>query len=248
MVSGTKKKRISILDIPIDIVSNEDLPLVIESLCAKDFHQHIILLDFHELMKSRWSVERKRALAQASLIIPTSSLIVFAARFLKKEIPPLRRSYPFIILLLGILERRNKSVYLLGSTIKGIRAAESTLRASYPKLQIVGRHSSGYPKNREQDVITAIKKASPTLLLSGIGLKGNHLWISRHRHHLSHGLGIWEKYCFNVFAGRKKKPNYSFGARFMKGLITLLFKPWRLLRIFRYLAFFFMLIVQRMKQ
>lgn len=240
-------KRIRILGIPIDVVHDEGLSLFLDFLNENKKNQHIILLDFHEFMKSLFHLERKKALNNAALVIPTSKLLVFAARFVKKEVPPLRHSYPFIMRLLGLLEQKKKSIYILGSTMSGIHTAESTLRMSFPELQIVGRYSAQYSKNREQDLVTAIKKASPTLLLTSGKIKGRHLWIYRHRQKLSYGCGVWEKYCFDVFSGKRKKPRFGTVSRLIIGFFSIFIMPWRVLRIFRYMAFFLLIVIQRIR-
>ncbi len=239
--------RIHILDIPLDVIDDESLQETIEKLYTLKEHRQIILLDFHGFMKARHNSELKTALVQAALIIPVSSILTRAAGFLHYKIPPLRRTYPFVIRLLGILEQKNKSVYLLGSTMSGIRKAESTLKATFPGLQIVGRYAAHFPANRESDVVTAIKKSSPTLLLAGRGLKERHLWISRRRTQFSPGLSLWENTCFDVFSGKKSKPNNSTGARLFKGFFGSLIRPWRFLRGFRYLFFFILVVIERIR-
>ncbi len=245
---GSPVKRINILGLPIDIVNEENLQEVIERIYNRNDCRQVILLDFHEFMKSRHDSERKEALLQAALIIPTSSLIVNAAKYLNKGSSPLYRPYSFIIRLLGILENKTKSVYLLGSDMNGVRAVESTLRSTFPGIRVVGRYAANFRKKRKMDVLTAIKKSSPTLLLTGVGLKGRHLWFSRHRQHLAGGLAIWEKTCFGVFSGRRQKPNDSKAARLITGFFNTLIRPWRILRLFRYLYFFIILLVASIRK
>lgn len=245
MAAGVK--RIHILGIPIDVVDDDALPQVIESFYGIPDHRQIVLLGFHELMRARHNKLRRSAIDQAALVIPVSKTIVKAAKFLKKDIPPLRRPYPFIIRLLGILETKNRSVYLLGSTMRGVRKAESNLRATFPGLSIVGRYSARFPTDRETDVVTAIKKASPTLLLAGKGLKNRHLWLSRQRTSMSPGLCIWEGSCFEVFSGKRGKPNDKTGARLFHGFFSSIIRPWRFLRFFRYLFFYLLLMVERIR-
>ena len=230
-------KRISILGIPVDVVKDEDLPAAIESFYGLKDNRQILLLDFHELMRARHNAERRRAIGEAALVIPVSRQITRDAAFLKKDIPPFRGTYPFIIRLLGILEQKNKSAYLLGTSMKDVRQAESTLKATFPGLQIVGRYASRFSGVREDDVVTAIKKSSPTLLLAGKGLKGRHLWICRRRRDVSPGLSIYEETCYDVFSGRKPKPDDRAGSRLVRGFFASLIRPWRFLRAFRYLLF-----------
>ncbi len=240
--------RIRILGVPIDVIPEENLQSVIESLYDVNDHRQIILLGFHDFMRIRHSLTKMAMLEEAALVIPVSSLITNAARFLKKEVPPLYRPYPFIIRLLGILELRNKTIYLLGLDMKGVRKSEARLRTTFPNMRIVGRYSARFKRNREEDVLTAIKKASPTLLLTGKGLRGRQNWISQNRHRFSPGLSIWEKHCFSVFAGQRHKPSYSRKALLLSGVFNVLIRPWRLLRIFRYLYFHLLLVWTRIKQ
>ncbi len=239
--------RIHILGIPVDVVSDDALPEVIEGFYSLKDHRQIIFLDFQELMRCRFIKERRNAVTRAALIIPVSSLIVKAARFLHRDIPPLRRTYPFIIRLLGILEQKNKSLYLLGSSMRGVRLAESSLKATFPGLQIVGRYASHFPGEREKDVITAIKKASPTLLLAGKGLKKQHLWISGKQSQLSPGLSVWEGNCIDVFSGKRPKPDDRPAVRFFQAFGRTLVHPWRFFRFFRYLYFFLLLLIERIR-
>lgn len=241
-------KRIHILGVAVDVVDDDALPGAIEDLYSLRENKQIVLLDFHGLMKARYNRERRNAITQAALVIPISSLIVRAAKFLKRDVPPLRRPYPFIIRLLAILEQKNKSVYLLGSHMRGVRLAESSLRATFPGVQIVGRYAAHFPPERESDVITAIKKASPTLLLAGKGLKGGQLWLSRKRSQFAPGLCIWEKSCFDVFSGKKSKPDNRAVARLFRGFFGTIFRPWRILRVFRYLYFFLLLLIERLRK
>ncbi len=240
--------RIKILDIPVDAVDSEHLTGVVESLYKLNDHRSIVLLDFRGFMRSVFSRERKAALQKAVLVLPVSSLIVGAARFLKKDVPALWQPYSFIIRLLGVLEQKNRSVYLLGSGMKGVRQAEATLRRSFPDLQIVGRYGASFPAERENDVVTAVKKAAPTLLLAGKGLKGKWLWLIRRGADFSPGLSIYEESCFDVFSGRHSRPNENPGGRFIRGFLLSLILPWRLLRVFSYLLFFLMLFVERLKK
>jgi len=238
--------RIRILGIPVDVIDEKTLPEAIESLYTVGDHRQIILLGFHDLMRARFKFEHRRAIEQAAYVIPVSSSINWAAGFLKLARPPLRRPYPFIIKLLGILEKKNMSVYLLGSTMENVRKAESALRMTFPGLRIVGRHAARFSSNIEHDILAAIKKASPMLLLAGDNLKGNHLWLARRRGNFAAGLSIWESSCLGVFSGSRSKPDYSLGSRFLKTFFGTLVRPWRIiLKPLLYMLFFLLVLLDR---
>lgn len=240
--------RIHILGIPVDVFEQDRLQEIVEGFYDLKENRQIVFLDFHELMRARFNKERRQVLTQAALVVPVSTLISRSARFLNLDVPPVRRPYPFIIRLLGILEEKNKSLYLLGSTMTGIRKAESALKATYPGLPIVGRYSSGFQAERQKDILSAIKKASPALLLASRGLGGRHLWISRNRSQLAPGLSIWEESCLDVFSGRRSKPAAAVSARLFGGFFGAVIRPWRFFRVFRYLLFFLLLLIERIRK
>ena len=238
-------KRIYLLGIPLDIVPEECIPEVIEDLYRLENHKQIILLDFHDFMNARLSRERKKALQEAALVLPASAILTGAVKFLKLGNAVPVKPYPFVIKLLTILEKSGKSVYLIGSDMKGVRKAEASVRKTFPGLQIVGRYSSRYKKNRENDIVTAIKKASPALLLTGKGLKGRYMWIHRKKRNFSPGLSLWEKTWFKVFSGKKNKPGYNRISLLVKSFFKTLIRPWRFFLIFRYMFFYILVLVEK---
>jgi UDP-N-acetyl-D-mannosaminuronic acid transferase (WecB/TagA/CpsF family) len=68
----------------------------------------------------------------------------------------------------------------------------------------VGRFSGYFAKPAEKQVLTAIKKASPSFLMVGSGLPGRDLWILRKKRELNPGVSIWVGDCFEVFSGKRQ--------------------------------------------
>lgn len=240
-------KRLKLLRIPVDIVTEENLARLVDEILKSGESKQIVFLDLHEMMKARRIQEKGDCLRRAALVIPTSRLIAWAARMLRQPSPTIWTSYSFVIRLMGALEARRSSVYLLGSTMKGIRKAEATVRSSFPNLGVVGRFTAHYPSNREKDVLMAIRKSSPDLLLTGSGLSGRYLWIHRRRQRFAPGITLWEPHCFDVFSGRRGKPKSGAGTLFFQGIFGAIPRPWRLLRPLRYLWFFILVTAARIR-
>jgi len=138
------------------------------------------------------------------MVLPVSPAVVRAAAFLKRDPLHLFAPFPFVIRLLALAERLNKSVYLLGARKEEVERAERNLRGSFPKLRLVGRHAGFFPKTTQKDVLLAIRKASPAVLLVGDGLPGRELWILRHQKELGPGVALWAGECFDLFSGRNR--------------------------------------------
>jgi len=163
-----------------------------------------VFLNRERLLAARGHNEYRRCLREASLVLPVSPAIVRGARFLRKGTLTCYSSFTFVIRLLSLAERFNRTVYLLGGRKEEVEKAERNLRDSYRGLRLVGRHAGFFPKTQEKNVLLAIKKATPTFLLVGSGLPGRDLWILRRKKELTPGIYLWVDDCFELFSGKKK--------------------------------------------
>ncbi|MDC7225062.1 MAG: WecB/TagA/CpsF family glycosyltransferase [Spirochaetales bacterium] len=240
-------KRISVLNVPLDIVKKEDLEQVVLSLSEDGRVNQIILLDFPGFMKARrQKSEWCQAVNKASLVLPVSHRIISGAGFLKQEKPIRYKPFDFIISLMGILENRRKSAYLVGSNKKRIQKSFTNLKNSFPGLHFVGRHQGKWHKDREEDILMAIKKSAPALLLAGRGIKGRDLWLHRSKNAFNPGIVLWNKNCFEIIGGRKPKPSETKISRLFRNLLKGILLPWRWLRLFRQIWFWILLVWTRL--
>ena len=239
-----QNKRIQVLNIPIDLLDEEGLEEAVKALLEEESSSQICMINYTDIMRAMFNREYRNCLRASRLNIPISPAVSFAASYLKLEKPSIYNPFTFVIRLLGVLEKTGKSLYILGSRKKNILKSESNLRASFPGLQIVGRYAGSFAAQEENDILMAVRKSSPSLLLTGKGLKGNNLWLHRNRNNLSQGLHLWGRTCFEVFSGRKTKPvNSSTGKLIVKGLLSVIL-PWLLIR---HILFFLMLSIEKIR-
>ena len=171
-------------------------------------------------------------IAGASLVLPVSLSITKGARFLRRAEPLRYMPFDFVIKLLGALEQRGKSVYLLGSTRTSIQKAEGNIKSTFPGLRVVGRYAGRYPKHMEGAIIEAIKKATPSLLLVGAGVPGREKWIPRNLARFNSGIYLWCSDLFEVFAERRSKPAKVLFHKGLEWMTFIVRRPWKLYRIF----------------
>lgn len=248
MESATKIKRIKIVNVPVDVIAEDQLEDVVKGMIADGDRHQIILLTLRDLLRARRNPEMKRTVKEASLVIPVSKEIIRGAKFLKRDALVRYMPFEFVIRLLGILEKHKKSVYLLGSRPQELQISASNLRASFPELSIVGRCAGYYAKNMEKNIILAIRKASPSLLLAGYGLPAMETWVANNKRNFNAGIYLWCGDCFDIFSGRRMKPSrasWESGLDFMPSLAR---NPWRLFRGFGYLYFEILLIIHRLRR
>lgn len=248
MTADVGVTRREFLKVPVDIITDERFEEVVRLLTSNGKMNQVIFLDFPGFIKARTNQEYLNCLKNAALVVPVSGILARGMAFLGNPLTTLYRPFPFIIKLLGQLERLHKSVYLLGGSRSVVQTAENTLRASFPGTHFIGRFAADFPQEMEKNILVAIKKASPSLLLAGKGLKGRDLWIYRHRKMVNGGIFLWDKYCFDVFSGRKKKPPVKGSVIFFRALFRSLIRPWRILWIFPWLWYQLMLLGNKLKR
>ena len=217
-------------------------------LISQDQHAQILLLTLRGLLRARRDTDFATCVRDAALILPVARVIERGFRLLGGGAIPRYVPFDLVIKFLGLAERQGNSVYLLGGQKEDLEKAEANLRVSFPGLQFVGRYSAPYPEHVEDDLIMAIRKSSPSLLLVGSGIEGRELWIWRHRSDLGPCLALWVDDCFEIFSGRKKpigRKAYDLGLESLAGLVR---RPWRILLVFRHLYFYLLVVIQRPKK
>jgi N-acetylglucosaminyldiphosphoundecaprenol N-acetyl-beta-D-mannosaminyltransferase len=240
------RERISLLNIPLDIVGAEEMNRIINEFLLEGGARNIVLLSLWDLLRARRNVEYRTYLMEAALVIPISKSLVAGGLFLTGKKLVRYMPFDFIISLLSIVDRRELSVYLIGGRQKALEKAESNVRQTFPHLHIIGRHSGHFKKHIEGALLEAIRKASPSLLLAGTGVHGEELWIHRNVGRIGNGLRLWCSDIVDVFANKRRHPSrYSFD----HGLEWIGFcfrNPLRIFRLFLYLYYCLLLILYRL--
>jgi N-acetylglucosaminyldiphosphoundecaprenol N-acetyl-beta-D-mannosaminyltransferase len=241
-------QRITLLKVPLDIVPEAQIPRIAREFAEDESHKNILFLTYSQFIKARRDPEFLSQLNKATLVIPVSKSLEMGCRFLK--LATVVRHYPFdfTIKFLGALEEKKRTLYLLGEHHDGIQTIAANMRTSFPGLTLIGRHTGHYSRDKEEPILKAIQKATPTVLLIGPGVPGRQKWAFRQGANLPVKITLYSEEAFKIMAGRKKRPSK---AAFRKGTYELhrsLFNPLRLARVFSYAAYGLLLLVQRLRK
>ncbi len=241
-------KHIDFLSVPVHHMPEEGLDEAVRGMLEDGEKHQIVLVSTWDLMRGLRNQEYRRVLMNASLVIPVTPGVAKICRFLHRPVPATYMPYEFIIKLLGWLEHYRKSIYILGGSHQVIQTSASNLRTSFPGLNIVGRCAGYYKRPAEENIMLAIRKATPSLLLTGKGIKSGDKWLLEKQKSLSSGISLYGGDCFEVFAGKRRKPSRKSWERGSYVIPTLLKKPWRLLRGIIYFFFGFRLLIARIRK
>ena len=240
------RQRVKLLKVPVDIIAPEHLNSVVYDLLNDQKEHNIVLLSLWDLLRARRNNDYRSYVLRASLVIPISKSLISGIRFLtgKKAI----RYMPFdlIISLLTALENRELSCYLLGGRTKVLIKTEKNVRQTFPKLRVVGRFPGYFKRHNEATIIKAIKKASPSLLLVGKGVRGEERWITRNNLMLGPCLRLWCSDIFDVFSERKKHPSRTAFDHGLEWIGYCFQKPYKFFRVFLYIYYKILLVIYKL--
>ncbi|MDR0444481.1 MAG: WecB/TagA/CpsF family glycosyltransferase [Treponema sp.] len=245
--TSENRQRVNLLKVPVDIIAPDQLGNVVYDLLKQDKEHNIVLLSLWDLLRARKSGEYRSYIMRASLVIPISKSIINGIKFLSKVKAVRYMPFDFVVSLLTVLEDREFSCYLLGGKNRVLLKAEKNLRQTFPRLRIVGRFPGSFKRQEEMTIIKAIKKASPSLLLVGKGIRGKERWIARNNLALGNsGMRLWCSDLFDVFAERKKHPSRAVFDSGLEWVGYYFRRPYKLLRIFPYIYYLLLLLVYKL--
>lgn len=228
-------ERIDVAGVPVDILRPENLDQEILEILAKPGTKQIIFLNVWNLLKARGKNDYAECVRNADLIIPISKSILKGAKFLKRDIPVRYNPFDTVINILSVLESHFKSLYLLGGTRKTLLQAESNLKATYPELHIVGRCVGYFSKNAEPDVIQAIYKSQPSLVLVSEGIKEKELWSYHRKNQFASSIFLYYRDAFGIFSSRIQRVNPKTFEKGHEMMVELGHNPFKIFLIFPFL-------------
>jgi N-acetylglucosaminyldiphosphoundecaprenol N-acetyl-beta-D-mannosaminyltransferase len=144
-------------------------------------------------------------------------------------------------LLLRLAAERGETVAFVGGTPEVAERSAARWRA-LPGLKVVtagagatiGEDGLAQPTDREDEIVEAIRSASPTIVLVGLGAPKQERWIERHADDFpSVRIMIGVGGAFDMWAGSKRRAPRAFRTLGLEWLWRLALEPRRLPRILR---------------
>ena len=239
-------ERINLIGVPVDVCAPENLEAAILELLAKPGTKQIIFLSIWDLLKARRKNDFSECVKNADLILPISKSILKGAKFLKKPIPVRYNPFTAVIQVLSILDSHYKSLYLLGAHKKTLLKAERNVHDTFTGLKVVGRYSGYYSKQDEDDIVQAIFKSQPSLVLVSEGIKDKNCWAYKRRNRFSSSIFLYYKDCFGIFADRIRRVNEKTFDKGHEVFVEVLHNPFKIFLLFPYFWYKIVLIWYRL--
>ncbi len=238
-------ERIDVAGVGIDICRPENLENEILELLAKPGTKQIVFLSVWGLLRARRKNVFAECVKNADLVLPISKSIISGAAFLKRDIPVRYNPFSALISILSILDTHYKTFYILGGKKKSLQKTVGNINKTFPNLHVVGRYVGYYPKAQEDNIIQAIYKASPSLVLLSEGVKEKDCWPFNRRNRFSSSVFIYYRDAIGIFCDqvhRVRESTFNAGREIWSEILR---NPFKIFLLFPYLYFRIILIWQR---
>ncbi|WP_312353345.1 WecB/TagA/CpsF family glycosyltransferase [Aminipila sp.] len=205
-------RRIRILDVPVDMVNNQQAMEIFKELMKKPGCDLIVTPNSEIIMNATKDQELKMLIEEAGLIIPDGIGLVYASKIIGQPLNERVTGVDFLNSILKYLEENGKSIYLLGSKPANEEspsvadmAAENML-IKYPNLKIAGTHDGYFKKEEEADLVKNINESGADFLCAALGAPKQEKFIYEHRNEFTNiraGIGVGGS--LDVWAGVVKR-------------------------------------------
>lgn len=223
-----------ILKVPFDVVTMKEAVNKTVSL-LNDNGQHIICTPNPEfVMLAQQDREFMEILNAADMVVPDGVGIVWASRYSATKLPERVAGFELCEQLFHAIKDTKHTVYMFGGAPGVAAAAAKRMMRQYPGLTIVGTHNGYFNAKEEKEIISEIKKLSPSLLLVGLGAPKQEKWIYDNMRFTGAKVCIGVGGSFDVMAGNVKRAPLFFRKLGLEWLYRLLSQPsrfWRMLAL-----------------
>lgn len=220
------------LSFAADIIEN-DVPAYCVTPNSEIVYQAMHDADFCQLLND------------ASLVLPDGAGVLLGAKILKKPLKEKVAGIDFAANLLGILEKKGKTLYLLGSKPGIAELAAEKMHEKHPALKIVGM-ADGYYQD-EAPVIERINAVKPDVLFVCLGAPKQERFMKAHLDELKVRFMIGLGGSLDGFAGTvKRAPKWMIRLQ-LEWLYRLIKEPKRFKRMLCLPKYVWATLIKRMK-
>lgn len=214
-----------VLGFPVDLYPNYTDELL--TRYDRGLGTHVVTLNAEMVMQGEQNLELAEIIHHAEFVIPDGAGIVLYLRLKGKPVPrcPGIELAQFMIEKIGCQQPSDLIVFYGGQPGVAQQAADR-FKQKFPSLNIITYH--GYLDTQEtQKLQQTLQKLQPKLILVGLGVPRQELWIKNHRSLCPNGIWMGVGGSFDIWSGQKQRAPAWFCEHHLEWLYRLYQEPWR---------------------
>lgn len=217
--------RFPVLGLPVHLIDNYTNWLL--KRWQQGLGTHVITLNAEMAIQAEKNPELANVIHAAELVIPDGAGVVLYLQYKGQKI----KRCPGIELAESVIENIGKLedseiIFFYGGKPGIAQKAADNIQQKFPSLEISSYH--GYlSTSEEKDLKTVLKELQPRLILVGLGVPRQELWIQQNRHLCPNSIWIGVGGSFDIWSGIKERAPEFFCKYHLEWLYRLYQEPWR---------------------
>jgi len=188
----------------------------------------VVTLNAEMAMEAEHNDALAKVFQQAELVIPDGAGIVLYLLFQGKR----QQRCPGIELAASLLQQAGQwgescPVFFYGGAPDVVNKAAKVWQEQLPKLAIAGIWDGYLSPEAQAQLQTTLKQQQPKLILVGLGVPRQELWIAQNRHLCPQATWIGVGGSFDIWAGVKTRAPVWMQKMHLEWLYRLYQEPWR---------------------
>ncbi|MBD2001498.1 WecB/TagA/CpsF family glycosyltransferase [Leptolyngbya sp. FACHB-541] len=226
-------KQLTVLGLPVHLL--DDYPGWLIQRLNQRKGVHVVTLNAEMSMTAEQNAALATVIRQADLVIPDGAGVVFYLGLRGKRV----RRLPGIELAEALLRRslpapadsfspsRPLKVFFYGGAPGVCQSAAEVWQQRVPGLALVGTQH-GYLTPEEQPRFRqTLKDLQPDIILVGLGVPRQEMWIAEHRHLCPEAVWIGVGGSFDIWSGTKTRAPKWLRENHLEWVYRLYQEPWR---------------------
>jgi N-acetylglucosaminyldiphosphoundecaprenol N-acetyl-beta-D-mannosaminyltransferase len=190
----------------LDIFSHEEAMQKIKSILMDQQTKLLFFINAHCFNIAQKNESYKNSLLEADLVFNDGVGIDLAARIGTVNLKANLNGTDLIPEIIELCGKINKNIYLLGGKPGIAEKAKEKIEENFPGIRIKGVHSGYFDELKETHIIEEINQLNIDLLVVGMGVPRQELWLQRNKDKLSKvKLGIAGGAIIDFMSGNIKR-------------------------------------------
>ncbi len=223
-------EQVTFLNTRFDRMSSEEAVELLLAQLLKRKDGRVYFANAHTMVTASKNPRLSEALEQSDLLLADGSGVRWGSALLGTPLVHNLNGTDLVPALCKTGATKGLSVYLLGGKPGVAEEAAAKLTKAYPGLVIAGTQDGYFSQQNSQQVLESIRAARPHLLLVGMGVPLQEIWIHQHASQLPGITCMGVGGLFDFVAERVVRAPSLFRAVGMEWVWRLAMEPTRLWR------------------
>jgi N-acetylglucosaminyldiphosphoundecaprenol N-acetyl-beta-D-mannosaminyltransferase len=223
-------KSFLVLGLPVHVIVN--YPNWLQERLESGQGAHVVTLNAEMTMQAERNKKLAEIIQNAELVVPDGAGVVLYLQLLLRQnvnrVPGIELAEALLQNLgRGSSNVNTPKVFFYGGSPGVAQKAAEYWQSQSPGFALAGTHSGYHSEVEEEQLKQTLAEIQPQLILVGLGVPRQEMWIAQNRHLCPNAVWIGVGGSFDIWSGIKTRAPHWLGNNNLEWLYRLYKEPWR---------------------